>query len=207
MKRNFMLPLALFIAAAICFQTASAQFPIKIPKINKPKVEQPKTGGKNAGQSTEDANSSAPNAPKQTENRPAQTSKDQPNNLDDPERPKVPQILLETLEIKAHNQAKYWKTPKDNDNPSWFPQVSFQVFYAADMPTLRYMAEWSNPDGSPWFSEPLEMNYSQDFPDLRSPYEGKDLEPKAIIAGGNLRFENHRHENESDDFSREIQSQ
>ncbi len=39
---------AMFISA-FAFQIASAQFPIKIPKINKPKVEQPKTGGEQPG--------------------------------------------------------------------------------------------------------------------------------------------------------------
>ncbi len=120
---------------------------------------------------------------KQTESRPSQ-KQNQSNYLSDPEDPKTPQILLETLEIKAHNQAKYYKTPANNDNPSWFPQVSFDVLYDHNQPNLRFTADWTNPDGSLWFSEPLEISWSGDFPHLRSPYEGKDLEPKAIIAAG-----------------------
>ena len=161
-----MLPFALLIAAAICFQTASAQFPIKIPKINKPKTA-PHENRRIKRRTIYGGHEffRAERAESNTENRPAQTSKDQPNNLDDPERPKVPQILLETLEIKAHNQAKYWKTPKDNDNPSWFPQVSFRGFlrrryadFALHRRNGRILTVRS------WFSEPLEMNYSEIFP-------------------------------------------
>ncbi len=174
-KNNLLTLILIIILAGIC-QTTSAQFNIKIPKIGKPKKEEAKVEQPNT-----DANQSAPNESKSNENR---SSSNQSNYLDDPARPKTPQIMLETLEIKAHNQAKYFKTPANNDNPSWFPQVAFQVFYAADSPTLRYTANWTNPDGSTWFSEPLEMNYGGDFPDLRSPFEDKDLEPKAIIVGG-----------------------
>ena len=175
MRENLILLILILIVSAANFQKVSAQFPIKIPKIGKPKIEQPQP----VPTPEVKENSPVRKDAKQNDNRSAQTE-----YLTDPERPKIPQIMLETLEIKAHNQAKYFKTPANNDNPSWFPQVAFQVFYAADSPTLRYTANWTNPDGSPWFSEPLEMNYGSDFPDLRSPYEGKDLEPKAVIVGG-----------------------
>ena len=185
MKKNNLLILILLIVLTGAGQMASAQFPLKLPKIGKPKAEQSKPEQTPIPPpSKADANPSAPSDANQNTSRSAQPSKNQPNLLDDPERPKVPQILLETLEIKAHNQAKYWKTPANNDNPSWFPQVSFDVFYAAGSPTLRYVADWTNPDGSLWFSEPLEMNYGNDFPDLRSPYESKDIEPKAVVATG-----------------------
>lgn len=69
MKRNLILSLVILVVAAICFQTVSAQFPIKIPKIGKPKTEQPKTEESNTEQSDADTNSSAPNEAKQTEKR------------------------------------------------------------------------------------------------------------------------------------------
>lgn len=169
MKSKIILTLMVLCVSAFFVLNASAQFPIKIPKINKPKTEQPKT----------DANPTAPNDAKQNENRSAQT-----DYLTDPEFPKTPQFLLETLEIKAHNENKYAKAPTQNDYSSWIPQVSFNVMYAASSPKLRYMAEWFNPDGSLWFSEPLEINISGDFPNLRSPYESVDINPKAIIAIG-----------------------
>ena len=105
--------------------------------------------------------------------------------LIDPEFPKTPQFLIETLEIKAHNELKYVKAAGQSDYSSWIPQVGFDVMYAAGSPKLRYMAEWFNPDGSLWFSEPLEFNASGEFPNLRSPYESVDVNPKAIIAVGN----------------------
>ncbi len=55
---------------------------------------------------------------------------------------------------------------------------------SASAPKLRYQAEWFKPDGSLWFSEPLEFNNSNTFPHLRSPYESVDINPKAIVAVG-----------------------
>jgi len=201
MKKIALLNLVLIIVLTGVCQTVSAQFPIKIPKIGKQKKEEPKTEPPTA-----DTNQTESNTTKTDTNSSVQ-KQGEPNNLDDPERPKIPRILLETLEIKAHNETKYWKTPANNDNPSWFPQVSFDVFYAAKMPVLRFTAEWTNPDGSLWFSEPLEMTYGDDFPGLRSPYESKDIEPKAIIAVGTYGLKITDSKNESDDFSGQIQSQ
>lgn len=158
----------------IC-QPVSAQFPIKIPKINKPKVEQPQTAPPNTNEKP-----SAPNNAKQNENRSASTE-----YLTDPEFPKTPQFLLETLEIKAHNEQRYWKAPTQNDYSCWFPQVAFEIMYAPGAPNLRWTADWTLPDGSPWFSEPLELNRgSGDFPRMRSPYEDKDLDERAVVAVG-----------------------
>ncbi len=172
MKKKFILIFAFLLVSGFGFQSVSAQFNIKIPKINKPKTEQPKTDKPNT-------NSPTSNNAKQNENRSAQT-----DYLTDPEFPKTPQFLLETLEIKAHNEWKYVKAPTQNDYSSWIPQVSFDIMYAAGSPKLRYVAEWFNPDGSLWFSEPLEFNSSGDFPNFRSPYESVDINPKAIIAVG-----------------------
>ncbi|MGI8788319.1 MAG: hypothetical protein ACR2HG_11220 [Pyrinomonadaceae bacterium] len=177
-KYLILLPVFLFVSVFGC-QTISAQFPIKIPKISKPKIEQPKTD-----ESKSDANPSVPNNPKSNDNRSARTS-NQKEYLEDPPMTNVPQFLIETLEIKAHNENKYVKAPSQNDYSSWLPQVSFDVLYAEDAPKLRYTAEWFNPDGSLWFSEPLEFNNSSgDFPTLRSPYESVDVNPKAIVALG-----------------------
>ena len=169
MKKNLILTFVVLIVMVICFQTSTAQFTIKIPKIGKPKTDPPKT----------DENPSMPTDVKSDENRPAQTT-NQPNLLKDPEPNNVPQILLETLEIKAHNRAEYNPT----DIPGWFPQVSFNTFYDPHSPKLRYVAEWTNPNGSLWFSEPLEMDVSGDFPLLQSPYGDGVTEPKAATAAG-----------------------
>lgn len=175
--KNLLLALAFSFVIGFCAVETSAQFEIKIPKIKKPKAEQTKTDEPKTDEPNTD--SSMPNDAKRSENRLSQS-----DYLTDPEFPKTPQFLLETLEIKAQNEDKYVKAPTQNDYTSWLPQVSFDVMYASGSPKLRYMAEWFNPDGSLWFSEPLEMLTSGDFPSLRSPYESVDINPKAIISIG-----------------------
>src|SRR5213592_1069098 len=101
--------ISLYICAAIvsafAFQTATAQFNIKIPKINKPKVEQPKPSDNSPVSS--DTNTS--------ENRTAQTKGEY---LSKPEPNDEAKFLLETLELKAKNESRYWKAPTQDNNPS-----------------------------------------------------------------------------------------
>ena len=169
MRKIFLAALTTFVVLSGICRTASAQFPIKIPKIGKPKTEQTPTA---PGEAKTGANSDA-------------AKQNQTEYLSDPKATNTPQFLIETLEIKAHNDNKYWKSPNQNDFTSWYPQVDFDVLYAADAPKLRFQAEWFNPDGSLWFSEPLEFKTAENyFPHLRSPYESKDFDPKGIIAVG-----------------------
>jgi hypothetical protein len=153
--------LIIFVLIVSTAQFVTAQFNIKIPKIGKPKAEQPQP-------------------------EPPQTNSEQPtrqtDRLDDPEPNDTPRLLLETLEIKAKNETNYWKTPNKNNVANWFPQVSFDVFYKRGSPALRFNAEWFNPDGSAWFSEPLEK-VGSDFT-LRSPYESKQYYENSIITTG-----------------------
>ena len=179
MKRNLILLTTFLLVTAVCRQTAAAQFNIKIPKIGKPKNEESKPEKPSA-----DGNSPAPNDAKSNGNRVPQTS-NRGEYLEEPAQTDVPKFLIESLEIKAHNDDKYPKFPKQNDYSSWFPQVDFEVLYDFRSPKLRYQAEWFNPDGSLWFSEPLEYNMSSgDFPHLRSPYESVEFNPKSIVAVG-----------------------
>ena len=100
-------------------------------------------------------------------------------------RPIRRNFCLKHWKLRRITNSLYVKAPTQNDYSSWFPQVDFDVLYAAGAPKLRYTAEWSNPDGSLWFSEPLEYeHFGSDFPHLRSPYESVDLDPKAIVATG-----------------------
>lgn len=169
MKKHAFYILTIVFVSVFAFQSAAAQFNIKIPKIGKPKVEQPKSPEQ----------PTAPNETKSNDNRPAQESRGE--RLDDPEPNDVPILLLETLEIEAKNDSRYWKTPNQDNNPSWFPQVSFDLFYKFAGKTTRFTAEWFNADGSPWFSEGLEK-YGNTT--LRSPYESVQYNKNAVIATG-----------------------
>ena len=151
---------------------AAAQFPVKIPKINKPKTEQPKTEQPKTEQPT------VPNDTKSDSGSSAQTKDDY---LTEPEPTDTPVFLIETLEIKAKNETRYWKAPNKDNNPSWFPQVSFDLFYKFGGKTTRFTAEWFNPDGSPWFSEGLEKAGNTT---LRSPYESKEVYENGVQTVG-----------------------
>lgn len=167
MKKTILHIFSIVFVLIFIAQFASAQFNIKIPKIGKPKVEQPKPS----------ETPTAPNDAKTDSNRP---SSSQSARLDDPEPNDVPVFLLETLEIKAKNETRYWKTPNKDNVANWYPQVQFDLFYNFGGKTTRFTAEWFNPDGSPWFSEPLER-YGNG---LRSPYESKQVYENSIITTG-----------------------
>jgi hypothetical protein len=146
------------------FQAASAQFPIKIPKIN---IEKPKT---------ETTTSTDPT--------PAASPTPQPSGTLEymyrPEPTGVPQFLLETLEIKIQGDSRYWKIPGLDNYSSWIPQVSFGLFFNNSV-RMRYSAEWSNPDGSLWFSEPLDIGSGGG---VSSTYSGELFATKAAVSTG-----------------------
>ena len=88
----------LTIALLIGFGAAdiSAQFNIKIPKINKPKVEQPKTDGSTTNEpKTSDANQ---NSPKKSGGAVGFMPKPKPTN--------VPVLLKHTIEVKPHRETR-----------------------------------------------------------------------------------------------------
>jgi hypothetical protein len=169
--------LALLIISVFGSNTALAQFPIKIPKlkVEKPKSEQPKPN-----------DVSSPQA-EPSQNQPTRQTGDEVGYMPRPEPDAVtPRFLLDTLEIIAKTEPRYWKAPTQNDNSSWFPQVSFGVFYDSTV-TWTYTAEWFNPDGSPWFTERLKMDGRRDAAKIMrvsSPYSSEELNTKAIQTTG-----------------------
>jgi len=126
----------------------SAQFPIKLPKIkvDKPKVEQPKAdiGQPVSAPSTSSGSTSSTYS--------APSGKSQYDFV----RPTAkPLLVRDSVYIQAVTGSAYWKTPNVKQT-SWVPHVRFTVFYDWKE-SLNYTAEYFNPDGSLWFSEPLEQ--------------------------------------------------
>lgn len=152
----------LIIAFLIAFGAteAAAQFNIKIPKINKPKVAQPKPDQPKPDQpSTGDNNQ---NSSKKSSGDPAYMAKPKPTN--------IPVLLKHTIEVKPYRGTAYWKFPNARDHSSWMPLIRFGLFYDQSE-TIRYNVEWLKPDGSLWFSQPVEDNqtrYSSDIFDTKS---------------------------------------
>lgn len=151
-----LLPLVVLVWLSFC-GISMAQFTIKLPKIKK---EQPKT-----------------------EQTPNPAEKDQSTGravggfdvLSPPKADSIPRLLRDSLEINVRTESRYWKFPKQDNYSSWIPTVKFNVFFDNSV-NLRYNAEWTNADGTPWFTEPLRFgsggadqtvrissDFSQDF--------------------------------------------
>ena len=151
MRKNIFAVFIWAIVTVFCFQNISAQFPIKIPKL--PKIEKPKeqSPSNNSEQKTEQT---------QTNNSSVQASNKQSNStasqaISRPLPTSVPVFMKDTIGIDA-------KTENLSNFSKWIPQVSFDLFYD-NSAKLRYVAEWFKPDGSLWFSEPLEMYNPDDY--------------------------------------------
>ena len=162
----------LTIAFLISFGAAqtSAQFNIKIPKIGKPKTDQSKTDQPKTEQPTanDDANQ---NSSKKSGGDVGYMAKPRPTS--------VPVLLRDTIEVKPYRGTTYWKTPNERDHSSWMPLIRFGLFYDQSE-TIRYNVEWLNPDGSLWFSQPLEDNQTR--------FSGEIFDTKSTDAAGTYGF-------------------
>ena len=138
MKQN-LLPILLIGFVFGMFGDTKAQFPIKLPKINteKPKADQQSPA--TASGATKSGGKIEPLSPARPDG--------------------TPRFLRDTIEIKIQSDSHYWKVPKQDYYTSWVPIVSFDVFFDNSV-RMRYTAEWSNPDGTPWFTEPLDVGTS-----------------------------------------------
>ncbi len=123
-----------------------AQFTIKIPKI--PKAD------KKAEQQKTDVNRPPvdPTIQTRTTTDPVRRNSDKPYGM--VEWPDRPEMLWNTLYIQTANHNKYWKAPNQKYS-SWVPKIRFHMDYDPDKFSPEYVAEYSNPDGSLWFSEHL----------------------------------------------------
>jgi hypothetical protein len=178
MRKIAVTAFALLIAFAFGSQTSvSAQFTIKVPKIpkvDKPKEDKPQPDAERPTTRT-DANQ-GPQA-KKTQGGYTPLKRSEPDG--------TPRFLKDSLEIKVKSDSRYWKFPNQNDYTSWLPQVSFDLFFDNSV-KLRYTAEWYNPDGTLWYTEPLDVGFSSADATVKmsSPYSGDLFATKATVATG-----------------------
>ncbi len=125
-----------------------AQFPIRVPKI---KTEKPKT----EPSSPLPTNGQSQPASGET-SRAGTSSSGGFDVLSPPRADSTPRFLRDSIEITVRNESRYAKFPKQDHYHSWIPTVSFDLFFDNSV-NLRYNAEWSNADGTPWFTEPLRV--------------------------------------------------
>ncbi len=164
LKKLGLLVMFLFVLTS-GFETVSAQFNIKIPKIGKPKTEQPKTNGgdSSSGQNT-NANQNS-----------GSKSKSAVGFMQKPAPTSVPILLKDSINIKTYTANNYWKTPNEQNHSSWIPLIHFGLFYD-ESETIHYKVEWLNPDGSLWFSQPVEDRQTRNANEI--------FDTKAIDAAG-----------------------
>ncbi len=163
-------------------QIVSAQFPIKIPKL--PKAEKTKEQTPQNNNQSSEQNNGKSNAQNQADSSSVQPSNKQSKNMaaqavQKPLPTNVPVFMKDTIGIDA-------KTENLNNFSKWIPQISFDLFYDNSV-KLRYVAEWHKPDGSLWFSEPLEMYDYDDYikkVTIRSPDSDEIFKASATNAVG-----------------------
>lgn len=159
---------------------ATAQFPIKVPKITKeksktPTVEQTKTQTTGETASTQSPPQSA--AARATGGGKAVYG---PYHPDSTIRIDKDSILIETKQNR-----EYWKAKGQSNYHSWVPKIRFKTFYKSDR-KIEWTADYYNPDGTLWYSEPLEWG-TQDADrswSLHSSKADEMAETKSSIAVG-----------------------
>jgi hypothetical protein len=175
--------LALFVTMVLGMQTASAQFPkIKIPKPKPTPEAQPTPDS----QTSQPAPSSETPTSQPPERSPGSQAAGGGPYAVQPEAPGSPQFLPETLQVDLELWDYYWKVPNDNHNTSWAPRIKFDVWYGGSS-KLRYKADYFMPDGSLWFSGPLEQRgISDDRNHTIGIYSQQDSnsDKRAIVVGG-----------------------
>lgn len=181
MRRSFLVILVLCTAVFFISQMAAAQF--KIPKLPKPKPQPTPTETTQPAPTT-DSETAQPET--RTTSSAAAPRAGGPY-LAKPVPPMTtPQFLPETLEVQVEHWDYYWKIPNDNHNTSWVPRINFDVVYGGST-KLRLKADYFMPDGSLWFSEPLE--YRGSFSDASAigrvqSESDSNRDKKAIVTGG-----------------------
>ncbi len=140
---KYVQPLALILILLSIGISAAGQFPIKLPSVKKP--EKPKAPTTDSPVKTE---SSSPQASATSASRGQRTYSSQYPTA-------TPVVIHPRVFIEAANSRTYWKTPNVSNTTSWLPEIKVHLYWNEQVP-LQTVADWYNPDGSLWFSEPLQ---------------------------------------------------
>ena len=163
---------------------ASAQIPkIKIPKV-KPQPT-PETQASPETQKSTDVSPVTPSAPPTDKSSGSTAPGSGGPYVVQPDGPASPQFLIDSLQVDLELWDYYWKVPNDNHNTSWAPRIKFDVLYGGSS-KLRYKADYFMPDGTLWFSEPLESRGFEERSHTLGIYSQGDSnsDKRAIVVGG-----------------------
>ena len=164
---------------------ASAQIPkIKIPKV-KPQPTPETQSSPEAQKSTDVSSPGAPSTPPSDKSSGSTAPGSGGPYVVQAEGPASPQFLIDTLKVDLELWDYYWKVPNDNHNTSWAPRIKFDVLYGGSS-KLRYKADYFMPDGTLWFSEPLESRGFEERSHTLGIYSQDDSnsDKRAIVVGG-----------------------
>jgi hypothetical protein len=194
MRKTSSLTIVLFVGLWLGMQTASAQLPIKI-KVPKTKSDPASSQPKQT--STDDDRSAS------RSDTAATTGTAKPNGSGagriyvDLHPTNKPLWVKDSIRIKAKTHDEYWKLPNERKYSSWVPTLSFDLFYD-NKTDINYVAEYSNPDGSSWFTEELDHSTYDPAPETGTTnYHSKDafnnLQTKSSAAIGTygVKIKNH----------------
>ena len=138
--------LTLLNAFAFGSKIVSAQFTIKIPKIRIQKPDKDESRIKDMMTTT--TTTIGKTNPQTSDSKLIYT----------PMRPtNVPVFLKNSIYVQTVAHDEYWKMKGQRDFSSWMPKIRFNQFYNEEK-VLNYTVDYSNPDGSPWYSENLESS-------------------------------------------------
>lgn len=135
--------LALLVAFLSFGISASGQFPIKLPSVKKP--DKPKTPSTDPPVSTE------PSRPQASTTAASGGQKTYANLYPTT----TPVVIHPRVFIEAANSRTYWKMPNASNTTSWLPEIKVHLYWDDQVP-LQTVADWYYPDGSLWFTEPLQ---------------------------------------------------
>jgi hypothetical protein len=164
---------------------ASAQIPkIKIPKV-KPQPTPETQSSPETQKSTDVSNPGTPSTPPTDKSSGSTAPGSGGPYVVQAEGPASPQFLIDTLKVDLELWDYYWKVPNDNHNTSWAPRIKFDVLYGGSS-KLRYKADYFMPDGTLWFSEPLESRGFEERSHTLGIYSQDDSnsDKRAIVVGG-----------------------
>ena len=163
---------------------ASAQF----PKVKIPKPKSDSTPVQSTQQTTDDtraAERSDTARPTKTASQPGGTAR---KIYVDLHSNSTPVLVKDSVYIQAKTHDSYWKLSNQSNYSSWVPTLRFSLFYD-NSTEMNLVAEYSNPDGSPWFVDELEHDLYKPEPEhgevqYRSKDSYKMLETKSTAAIG-----------------------
>lgn len=164
---------------------ASAQIRINIPNIAKPKATPTPTPAPVPGLpnvTNTKAGAATPPQAQATSGPPAQPTNG-PKWMVPPAWNDQLAIIRETIDVKLDTTETYWKAPGQFNYTSWYPNLSFKVAYKSTL-APRLEVEWFNPDGSPWFTDQIGLNFQNLYDTKRNDEKFK----KATNMGGTYGF-------------------